>query len=300
MTIQGSLETFSLPELFQIIESGSKSGRLTFKPEPHTADSSLEVAFELWFDKGSFVTIVNPLKQQFLTSKTINRGWIDIKVLIDNKVHCPPNRSIGKYLSEQNLLDKEQIDSLFKAQIEEVIKLFKIDRAWFKFEELNASNKIPNDNADFPWEEMTGQQKKARELSLEAIRNIPPSSRFIAEIPPGHCGLQRLVNHCNLQFDTLEKYLCNMADGSISLRKIAREMEVSIDKVQTTALSMILAGLVEQVPVISTDFNIPVNATYNPSPAFAEPRNQPAKTKGKSKVSNSLLKNLTNFLKNNF
>ena len=296
MTIKGSLETFSLPELFQMIESGKKSGRLTFEPESHAVNSNLTVTYELWFEKGSFVTIVNSLKQQFLTSRMINMGWIDIKILALKKLNCPPNKPIGRYLIEQNLIEQWQIDTLLLAQKREVIKLFKIESAGFNFEELGHSNSILNENISFPWEEMTGQQIETSELSLEGIREFPLSSRLSAEIPPENCALQRLVSHCNLQYDTLEKYLCNVADGSISLRKIAHKMEVSIDRVQMTALSMIMAGLVEEVPVISSSFNLPANATYGSSAAFAKPTNQRAK----AKASNSLLKNLTNFLKQNF
>ena len=71
MSIRGSLETFSLPELLQIIGSGNKSGRLTLltftPPNCKNKDLQLNASFELWFERGNFVTIVNSLKYQALT-----------------------------------------------------------------------------------------------------------------------------------------------------------------------------------------------------------------------------------------
>ncbi len=298
MTIKGSLKTFSLPELFQIIESGNKSGRLTFNPESKSSTANVKEIFELWFDKGNFVTIISSLKQQFVTSKIINKGWIDIKALIKYKLECSENTALGSYLQKQNILSKSQIDLLFKAQVAEVIKLFNVDCALFEFEETNSSGKIPSDNQEFPWSEITGQQIQAKELSLEAMRNLSDWSRFTEEMPLNRSGLQRLVNHCNLQFNSLEKYLCDTADGSISLKKISHKMGISIEQVQQTALSMILAGMVEEVPLINSNLAVSANTNYgqlSTTSVKTSPRNQ-----GKSKASNSLLKNLTNFLKSNF
>lgn len=71
MAIQGSLETFSLPELCQIIESGYKTGRLIFNPGLKNANSDFKQTFELWFDQGNFITIINALKQQFLLTEIL-------------------------------------------------------------------------------------------------------------------------------------------------------------------------------------------------------------------------------------
>ena len=303
MTIRGSLETFSLPELFQIIESGHKSGRLTFKPKTKNSNPDLDEVFQLWFDKGNFITIVNSLKQQFLTSKIINKGWIDIKTLIVFKFRCPKNKGLGSHLQEQNALSKVQLDLLFKMQVDELIKLFDIESASFKFEEIDNNGKIPSDNETFPWEEITGRQKKATELSLEGMRNFSHWSRFAKDMPLNSNGLQRLIDRCDLHFNSLEKYLCEMADGSASLHKIAIEVGVSNEKIQTTALSMILAGMVEEVPVKASNVAAFAGTNYTQSvrsSAFLEQTNTSVKTKKKSKVSNSLLKNLTNFLRNNF
>ena len=300
MTIKGSLETFSLPELFQIIDSGKKSGRLTFKPKSKGLSAGSQEVFEIWFDGGNFITVTSSFKQQFFNSKIINKGWIDIKELIQYQHDCPPNTAFGRYLQQESFLKRSQIDLLFKAQTRDVIKLFNVDSASFEFEEVNSKKIIPSDNKAFPWEEMTGQKVPAQELSLEAMRSLSDWSRFLEDMPLNQSGLQRLINHCNLQFNSLERYLCDTADGSISLKKISNEMNISIEQVQKTALSMIMAGMLEEVPVMSSNVALSNNAKdLQFSDSYRSDKTS-TRNRGKSKASNSLLKNLTNFLKKNF
>jgi hypothetical protein len=304
MTISGSLETFSLPELFQIIDSGHKSGKLIFKPDIEIKDinSDLHGTFELWFDRGNFVTIINSLKYQSLIDEIQTNTWVSSKLLVKSKYSCPKNTPFGNYLQEQNFITQSQIDSLFKAQVDTVCKLFNISSAQFKFEELDHDNKIPSDGELLPYKEMTGKQKKASELTLEGMRILLNWSHFAEELPAKDMGLQKLVNHHDSQFTTLENHLWNAANGSISLNKIALTNGFSIEEVQQAALAMIFIGLVEEVLVTNQVLNAQTAYKYELTnqPVFAEPGNIAIKTKNKSKVSNSLINNLVSFLRNNF
>ena len=299
MAIQGSLESFSLPELCQIIESGYKTGRLTFNPGLKNENADLKQTFELWFERGNFITIINSLKQQFLLTEIKDNYWVDAQSLVRIKSSCPQNQAFGVYLQQQNILSSSQIDSLFEGQIYEFIKLFNIDRACFKFEEVDNQGVIPSDGKAFPWQEMTGRQKKATELSLTAMRNFLNWSRFVADMPSNDCGLQKLVTSHDLQLSSLEEYLWQTANASTSLKIIAQKMGISVEKVQQTALSMIFVGLVEEVPVTDPSMDIDT-AVLAKKTAFIEQSNVAIKTRNKVKVSNSLINNLVSFLRNNF
>ncbi len=299
MSIQGSLETFSLPELFQIIESGHKTGRLTFNPDSKSANSNLKETFQLWFDQGNFLTIINSLKHQFLITEIQENNWGNTQSLVAIKDSCPQNLAFGTYLQNQNILTSSQVDSLFEGQIYEVTKLFNIDRAWFNFEETNNQGVIPSDGATFPWLEMIGKQKQATELSLQAMRNFSNWSRFAADIPADDCGLEKLVTIHDFELSPLEEHLWQTANGSTALKTIAQNMGVSVEKVQQTALSIIFVGLVEEVTVTKPAMNIN-NATFAQQTTLGKEGNVAIKTKNKSKVSNSLINNLVSFLKNNF
>lgn len=300
MAIRGSLETFSLPELFQIIESGKKSGKLKFNPSWRNSNSELKSVFELWFDKGNFVTIVDSSKYEFLINKIIENDWMESKSLVKAKYSCPRKVALGDYFQKENFLSSSQIRSLFKSQVKELNKLFKVDSAWFKFEEMNSITQVTSDGDSFPLLEMTGRYKKATALSLKAMRDLSDWSRFAEEMPADNCGLQKVVDECDLKLTALEKHLWNCADSSISLKKIAQKREVSIEKVQQTALSIIFAGLVEEVPVVSGNSKAKSNPRNSQKSAMKEQNNIVVKARNKSKVSSSLVNNLVSFLKSNF
>jgi hypothetical protein len=224
------------------------------------------------------------------------------KLLFKSKYACPKNMSFGDYLQEQNFITQSQINSLFKAQVETVCKLFNISSAQFKFEELDHDNKIPSDGELLPYKEMTGKQKKASELTLEAMRILLNWSHFADELPAKDMGLQKLVNNHDSQLTTVENHLWNAANGSMSLNKIALTTGFSIEEVRQAALSMIFVGLIEEVPVTNHDLNIKTAYEHEliQQLAFEGQSNIAIKTKNKSKVSNSLINNLVSFLRNNF
>lgn len=299
MAIQGSLETFSLPELCQIIESGNKTGRLTFNPGSKSGNVYLKQTFELWFEQGKFIAITNSFKDQCLLTEIQENNWVDPESLVEKTSSCPQDQAFGDCLQQQNILSSSQIDSLFEGQIYEFIKLFNIDHAWFKFEEVDNQGIIPSDQTAFPWQEMTGREKKATELSLTAMRNFFHWDQFAADMPSDDCGLKKLVTSHDLQLSSLEEYLWQTADGSISLKTIAQKMEISLKRVQQTALSMIFVRLVEEVPIIKPSMDIDT-AKFAKQTAFTRQDDLALKAKNKAKVSNSLINNLVSFLRNNF
>lgn len=281
MPIRGSLETFSLPELFQIIESGCKSGRLILKPTKSRID--IVGIYKLWFDQGQFITITNSMVYQALIAEIQDNAWIDSKLLVQNKYFCPANMAFGDYLMEKKFLTPAQIDLLFKTQLNTIYKLFTLDSAKFKFEELDHRNKIASDEEQFPYTEMTGKQKKATQLSLEAMRNLSDWSLFREDLPSGDLGLQQLVSIHDLELSSLENNLWSFADSSISLAKIAQRIGYSLEEVRQTSLSMILAGLIEEVPVSSSVIKVPNASKIAEKTTFIE----------QSNVSNAVVKKST-------
>lgn len=302
MTISGFLETFSLPELFQIIDLGKKSGRLLFEPMSNNDSVEMKGTFELWFDRGCFVSITNSLSNRSLiTGEIENSSWDNGKVLLKAKHNCPSNKALGECLLEENVISEAKIDSLFESQVDTVSKLFNVSSAKFKFEELNSSNKIPIDGVQFPYKQMTGKQKKASVISLEAMRKFSDWSRFAEEMPAGDMGLQQLTAPPkDVQLVFLENYLWNIADRSTSLKEVANKIGISLEEVQQTALSMIFAGLVEEMPVVKAKTKTFNASQFAKEPAFAGGGNVAVSSKDKSQVSKSLVNNLLGFLRNKF
>ena len=170
----------------------------------------------------------------------------------------------------------------------------------YKRQELDFDDKLSSDNKQLPYKEMTGKRKDVRELSLEAMRNLRDWSRFSEEMPPSDMGLQRLSNIPNLELNSLEKSLWNLADGSISLKKIAIKIGLSLEKVEQTALSMIFVELIEEVPVtIPTQKKLSIPG-FGKQSALVGQNSKNTLSDNKSKVSSSFINNLVGFLRNNF
>ena len=300
MTIRGSLNTFSLPELFQIIESGKKSGILTFTPGFEKGSSKVQGVgvYELWFEKGNFVLVVNSMNYQSLIADIRDNNWIDFKILIKAQNSCPTNSPFGACLQQQELLDESQIDSLFQNQLNTIRQLFEIDRAWFKFEEIVPNERISQEE-QFLWKEMTGRQKRPAELSIEAMRDLSDWQRFEEDLPTATSGLQKLTDKHQMQLTFLEEKVWNYADGTVALKTIAQEVSTSLEEIQRIALSMILTGIVEEVPVANAAFQT-ATPKFASQTALAANSNVAFKPADKSEVSNSLINNLVSFLKNNF
>ncbi|WP_222427190.1 hypothetical protein, partial [Hyella patelloides] len=212
----------------------------------------------------------------------------------------PKNRAIGTYLKQKNLLLLSHINILFQLQLEEVNKLFTITSAEFKFEEINNEPQVSSSEKNFPWEEMTGKQKKATKISLEAMRDYFNWDYLKEKMPFRNSGLNKLVDKHDFQLLPLETYLWNTANSNISLRKIAQEKQVPLEKIQQTALSMIFAGLLEEVSIINmpmktTKYSIASSSKSN----FADINNTNI-SNNQPKISNSLLSNLIAFLRKHF
>ena len=295
MAIRGSLDTFSLPELFQIIESGSKSGKLSFNPQSKNDSAKTAGMFELWFESGNFVAVVNSSSNQSLIANLQNIDGIDLEALIKAKYSCPKNLPFGTHLQQQGLLTTAQINTLFKNQIDAVKQLFYIDRAQFQFEEIDRSQ---GNVESFPCKEMTGNKKRPAELSIEAMRDFSNWQRFEDELPPATSGIQKLDSEHNLQLTSLEENIWKNADGTVALKDIARQTSTSLTEVQKTAFSMIISGIVEEVPVAG--FKNSAATLRSSQSALLNDRNVAVKPAVKTKVSNSLINNLVGFLRNNF
>ncbi|NJP17779.1 MAG: DUF4388 domain-containing protein [Hydrococcus sp. CRU_1_1] len=97
MSITGTLETFSLPEIFRLIDSGSKSGRLILQILPNQINLKSRLYY-LWFEAGRLVAISDRLNSQSLIDIIKSRGWLDSKTLAQLKIASLNDRPLGIYL----------------------------------------------------------------------------------------------------------------------------------------------------------------------------------------------------------
>ncbi|HEY9599267.1 MAG TPA: DUF4388 domain-containing protein, partial [Cyanophyceae cyanobacterium] len=160
MCITGSLEDFSLPDIYKLIEEGSQTGLLTVRPCLGSPSSSTSTYY-IWFYQGRIVTVANRLNQQGLVSLLAQRQWLDNRRLTHIVQSCPLNQPLGTYLKKRGILDGQQLKLLFQMQVlQPMATLFQLKEAVFEF----------NSNVSLPMQEMTGLSLIATEVTLIALR----------------------------------------------------------------------------------------------------------------------------------
>ena len=300
MGISGSLQNFSLPEIFQIIENGLKTGRLSITFDLKNEDLQYDLVNYLWFKSGNFVALSKPYKHNLL-----------LYVARKEKLICPQNfikintskeviqTPLGRHLLKERLLTIKDLDLLFKKQLETVYLLFEAERGNFIFEDIDENNLVAASKITFPLMEMVGQVCQPMTISLNAMRSLKYlNKRLMEQMPDPSSGLVRLVDNHDYKLLPIEACLWSDADKKTSLKKIAQKTLFDIQDLQKAALRLILIGLIEEVTITEYSPKITSSSFFTKEPAFSS-RN-PVLTQSKTKVSNSLLGNLVNFLRNNF
>lgn len=251
MTISGFLESFSFPELLRLIDLGSKSGRLILQVRSAPNNPELIGLYHIWFQEGQLVTIINRSNHQSLITQIENRGWLSQFVSQKLEQLCLPEIPLGSYLEQQQLLTEQQLNSLFQTQIEQIYQLFEVPVGCFLFHEISRQS-----NADkrkrIPWLEMTGQSMRATEICLNALRLQKNWHIFAEQLPESNYALTRLVQQPYFKLIPLEWQIWEVANGQVPLKSIAVKINQPILKVQKVALSLIMAGLVDEMPIISS------------------------------------------------
>ncbi len=172
MSITGFTSDFSLPEIFQFIEKGRKTGLLTLRALPKS--QATHPVYYIWVSQGRVVAAANRLDQQGLVSLIEQHQVVSDRVL-DKLVHwcCPLDVPLGLYLKNQGVLQTEQLQELFKLQVlQQVGILFKFKEAEFKFDQ----------NVFIPTREMTGLSIEAGALSALAYPTISPPVKPFSKI----------------------------------------------------------------------------------------------------------------------
>ena len=155
MSITGSLTDFSLPEIFQFIEKGHKTGLLTLRtlPDSHSPSS----VHYLWMNQGRLVAAANQLNEQGLISLINQYQWVSQRVVTKLAQFCPSSKPLGLYLRSQGALQVEHLEHLFQVQvIKQVCAIFELKDAHFIFEQ----------NVPLSTKEMTGLSVSTAILGL--------------------------------------------------------------------------------------------------------------------------------------
>lgn len=286
MAITSSLTEFSLPELFQFLDQGSKTGLLTLRFQPDIHSQEKRVRHTL-IHQGRIVAVTNRLNHQCLLAMICQRGWISPEALREQVNKCPANMPIGLYLKTQSFLQPEQLRLLFHAQVlQQICGLFRLKDAQFKFDS----------KATLPTTEMTGLSLSATEATLMGLRVLRDWRALVDKLPEPTSALNRaLLGKRHLRLDSLEGRVWQSANGTVALNTMATQFKQPVETIQQTAFRLISVGLVAEVPMIAPSRTRATGKDILESVAVvANPTDQESNVQVPS---NSFMQNLLGFLR---
>lgn len=289
MSLSSSFTDFSLAELFQLIDQGRKSGCLTVctLPDIHTPASKSHY-FYMWFKQGRIVAAAQRLNGQDLTNKIIQRGWAKQQIMENFLTETPIAIPLGLRLKTEGVLSAEQLNLLFANQLQQIRELFEIQKGVFKLDS----------KAGLPWQEMTGISIRSTEVALMALRALKNWKVLADVLPDAHSAIQSIVNNKpQIHLNAFEWQLWEFANGSVDLAAIASQLNQPIILVQQAAFRLILAGLVEEVPLIQSTLELndyTMNCLGENYPSLGVKK---SKAPEMLKVSTAFLQNLVGYLR---
>ncbi len=263
MDIKSSLETFSLIELLQLIDSGSKSGKLTVYTPPDSQVVGKKSTYHLWFDKGRLVAVTVNSENSDLITSIESRGWLKRRVIEKLENLCPTGVPLGAHLKNMGVLKLEQLQLLFQIKLEQTYHLFENSSPESNYQVTFV--KIPNASA-LPWMEMTGVRIKARQIALRALRKVRKwdSISSIHQLPARTSALEKLIAQPEFVLDPLELFIWKKADGGTSIENIAKQLHQSLTNVQRAAFRLVVAGVLAEI----SESQAKIRANLAPKPLF--------------------------------
>ena len=260
MSMTGSLETFSLPELFRLIDSGAKTGQLIIQPplnyQSLDCNDYQSATYHLWFHKGKLITIVDNSLNHRLVSLIESRGWLSSRVIEKLAEICPLGVPFGNYLGKMKVLEKEKLKLLFQLQLHLVFRLFNFNSGQFQLKVI-PPQKLSS--TSMPWLDMTGISMQASQVNLLALRMVRNWSSYAQKLPEKNSALQQLIHQPKFYLTSLEQEIWQIALGNVSLEQLAQSKNISLLEIRQAAFCLMMARLVEEMPL----------ANFKPTPRIA-------------------------------
>ncbi len=233
LDLQGRIERFTLPEIFQLIASSRKSGTLGIQKD----DSIVMV----YFKEGSVIYGYGPRQTYHLGQLLKERGVISDKQLqdaIDTQARNENTKRLGEIMIGRRYIDRADLSGVVKKQVEELLySLLAWQSGSFKFYE----NQFPTD------EEIT-VNLSVENIILEGLRRVDemnmvkdtlPDLEAVYTISASQAGRTRDVSLIASEWNVMA-----LADGHRSLNEVCRLNSAGREDTLKTLAHLKLAGLI--------------------------------------------------------
>ncbi|MCJ8280526.1 MAG: DUF4388 domain-containing protein [Rivularia sp. ALOHA_DT_140] len=243
MAFTGYLSKFSLPEIFEFLEQGYKTGLLSIRALKMEQMQQAANHY-IWLRQGRIVAAANNLDNQGLVSMINRRGWVSKNSAMEKFEASGGRMAMGLCLKSQGLLTAEQLTLLFRSQIMgQVSALFELENGKFDFDF----------HAPMPAAEMTGLSMLTNDATIKGLRSLRNWSALQAKLPDLTSGIsKKTMILSQLQLDPQESKVWQYANGKTSLNEIANLVLIPVEKVQQIAFRLIVSNLAEEAFIIDT------------------------------------------------
>lgn len=233
LDLQGKIERFTLPEVFQLIASSRKSGTLGIQKD----DSIVMV----YFKDGNVIYGYGPRQTFHLGQLLKERGVISAQQLeeaIGVQAKTENSKRLGEILISRRFIDRTDLERVIKKQIEELLySLLGWQAGSFKFYE----NQFPTD------EEIT-VNLSVENVILEGLRRIDemnmvketlPDLEAVYTISASQAGRERAVT-----LQAAEWNIMALVDGRRSVNEICKVSPVDRNEALKKLAQLKLSGII--------------------------------------------------------
>ncbi len=241
LDLQGNIENFKLPDIFQLLAVGRKSGTLGIQREDDIV--------MIYFDSGRIVYGYGPqqifhLGRLLKERNKITGAQLDEAVLKQSKSET--NQRLGQILIELGYVDRADIIEVVHAQVEELLySLMKWQDGSFKFYE-----------DQYPTQEEITVEISAENVILEGLRRLDEMNHLRDTLPDMNTALtisQAGDGHSiNVSLSPEEWNLLALIDGRRTIKDIVDISNLSEIETLKKLAALKLAGLISAVAMPDT------------------------------------------------
>ena len=129
MDLQGKIEKFNVPDIFQLIAAGKRTGTLGIVRQNQAA--------MFYFKDGQITYAYAPSKNGKIGGRLLDKGFINKEILdksLDQQKREQGKNRLGKILLENKNINEQQLATILTEQISDIVyKVMGWDRGVFKF-----------------------------------------------------------------------------------------------------------------------------------------------------------------------
>lgn len=252
LDLQGNIEKFTLPEIFQLIAIGRKSGTLGIQRDDYIV--------MVYFDKGDITYGYGP-RQTFHLGQLLRECGKLTKSQLDEAVatqaRSDNSRRLGEILVNKGFIDRSDLEKVVTRQVQELLySLLSWQSGSFKFYENQ-----------FPTEEEITVRLSVENVILEGLRRLDEMN-FIRETLPdleavfsmssSEPGRTRAVT-----LESEEWNVMALVDGYRTVNQICQDCTLPEDNTLRTLAKLKLAGI-----IVPSAMRRAMTTSHTPSPQF--------------------------------